>query len=191
MKAPFNYIISTTHRYNNTTDSGLVINTEITERDGEFVNRVGTVVGTPLMDGLNIPMGSKVIVHHNTFRRWYDVRGNERNGASFWNENEYIVDQDLIYAYDSGDGWVSCDRFAFIKPLEDRIGVLEHRRKFTGHVCIGNEFSPPVGSLIAYAPDSDYFFEIDGEKMYRVYIKDICILFNESKREEKADTSSF
>ena len=183
MRAPFNYIIFTENRYNNETESGLVINTEITERDGEFVNRVGTVVGTPLMDDLNIPMGSKVIVHHNTFRRWYDVRGNVKNGSAFWSENQYVVNQDSIYGYDSGYGWKSCEGYTFIKPLEDRTGLLETRRKYTGYVCIGNDSSPPVGSLIAFTPDSEYFFEIDGEKMYRVFTRDICIQFNELKED--------
>ena len=188
MKAPFNYIIYTEHRYNNETDSGLVINTEITERDGEFVNRVGTVVAAPIHDMLYIPVGSKVIVHHNIFRRWYDVRGIEKNGSAFWSENEYIVGQESIYAYDSGDGWVSCDEFVFIDPLEDRTGLLNTRRPYVGYIHIGNDKSPPVGAKIAFTPNSEYFFEIDGKRLYRVYLKDICILFNESKEEETADT---
>ncbi len=190
MRAPFNYIISTEKRYNNETESGLVLNTEITERDGEFVNRVGKVIATPIHDELDIPIGSKVIVHHNVFRRWYDMRGREKNGSAFWSESEYIVNQDSIYAYDSGEGWISCDKYCFVKPLEDRIGLLEHRRKFTGYIAIGNDKNPPVGSKIAFAPDADYFFEIDGEKLYRVFTRDICILFNEHKEEERANSQS-
>ncbi len=188
MRAPFNYILFTENRYNNETESGLVINTEITERDGEFVNRVGEVVGTPLMDYLNIPMGAKAIVHHNVFRRWYDVRGKERNGAAFWDENHYIVSQDQIYGYDSGDGWVSCDEFCFVEPIEGWHGSLERRKQYLGHIAIGNDKSLPVGSKIAFTPDSEYVFYIDGKKLYRVYIRDICIEFNESKEETTADT---
>ena len=190
MRAPYDYIVYTDKRYNNESESGLILNSEITERDGEFVNRVGTVVGTPLDDIHNIPMGSKVIVHHNIFRRWYDVRGNEKNGSAFWDENHYIVNQDLIYGYDSGDGWVSCDKFCFVKPLEDRYGLLEQRRAYRGTIAIGNKFSPPVGAEIAFTPDSEYTFYIDHEKLYRVYIKDICILFNGLKEKETADTES-
>ncbi len=181
MRAPTNYIIFTEKRYNNETDSGLIVNTEITERDGEFVNRVGTVIAPPLYDKLNIPEGSKVIVHHNVFRRWYDVRGKERNGGAFWSENTYIVDQDMIYGYDSGDGWVSCDRYCFVKPIEDRYGLLETRRQYTGTIAIGNDHCPPKGSKIAFTPDSEYFFEIDGEKLYRVFVHDLAILFNEEE----------
>ena len=190
MKAPYNYIVHTDKRYVNESESGLIVNTEITERDGEFVNRVGTVVAAPIYDELNIPVGSKVIVHHNTFRRWYDVRGNEVNGSAFWNENEYVVNQDSIYAYDSGDGWVSCDKYCFVKPIEERTGLLEERRNYYGIIAIGNDKSPPVGSKIAYTPNSEYTFYIDHEKLYRVYINDNCVLFNGLKEKETADTES-
>ena len=188
MRAPYNYIIYTENRYNNETSSGLVVNTEITERDGEFVNRVGEVVGTPLMDDLNIPMGAKVIVHHNVFRRWYDVRGNEKNSRGYWDENRYIVDPEQLYAYDTGDGWKSLPRFCFVKPLEIRTGALENRQECVGHIVIGNENSPPVGSKVAYRPDCEYTFYIDEVKLYRVYLNDICILLNEHKEEETTVT---
>ncbi len=190
MRTPFNYIIFTENRYNNETESGLVINTEITERDGEFVNRVGKVVGTPLMDNLNIPMGSNVILHHNVFRRWYDMRGNEKNGSAFWNDQEYIVNQDSIYAYDSGDGWISCDKYCFVKPIHDRYGALNERRNYIGTIAIGNDKTPPVGSKIAYTPNSEYLFYLDGERYYRVFLRDICILFNEHKEEERTNSQS-
>ena len=47
MQALFDYIISTENRYNNVVDvddKKLVVNTEITERDYMFVNRIGKVV---------------------------------------------------------------------------------------------------------------------------------------------------
>jgi len=50
MQSLFNYIISTKNRYNNKVNIGdkeLIINTEVTERDYVFVNRIGTVVNTP------------------------------------------------------------------------------------------------------------------------------------------------
>lgn len=51
MKSLYNYIISTNDRYNNKTSvdgKELILNTEITERDYEFVNRIGTVISTPI-----------------------------------------------------------------------------------------------------------------------------------------------
>ena len=48
-----------------------------------------------MITGESIPenkeIGDEVILHHNVFRRWYDIRGNEKNSAAFLSENDYIV----------------------------------------------------------------------------------------------------
>ena len=84
MKSLYNYIISTNNRYDNkkaVEDKELILNTEITERDYHFVNRVGKVISTPINIKTPIKPGDDVIVHHNVFRRWFDVRGNEKNSS--------------------------------------------------------------------------------------------------------------
>jgi len=51
MKSLYNYIISTTNRYDNKVsidNKELILNTEVTERDYMFVNRIGTVVNVPI-----------------------------------------------------------------------------------------------------------------------------------------------
>ena len=86
MKSLYNYIISTNDRYNNKTSvkgKELILNTEITERDYEFVNRIGTVISAPINIKTSIKPGDQVIVHHNVFRRWYDVKGKERNSGNY------------------------------------------------------------------------------------------------------------
>ena len=86
MQSLFEYIISTENRYNNKIDvdgKELVVNTEITERDYMFVNRIGKVLQTPVYNNSVIKKGDYVILHHNVFRRWIDVRGNEKNSSSF------------------------------------------------------------------------------------------------------------
>ena len=50
MKSLFNYIISTESRYNNKINvdqKELILNTQISERDYMFVNRIGVVVNEP------------------------------------------------------------------------------------------------------------------------------------------------
>jgi hypothetical protein len=90
MQSIFNYIISTNNRYNNKTVVGnkeLILNTEITERDYMFVNRIGVVENLPIAFKTNIREKDKVIVHHNVFRRWIDQSGSERDSANFLKEN--------------------------------------------------------------------------------------------------------
>ena len=71
MKGVNYFIIKTDNRYNNTVDvegKNLIINTEITEKDYEFVNRIATVVATPSRTTTSIVPGDRIIVHHNIFR---------------------------------------------------------------------------------------------------------------------------
>ena len=75
MQSLFDYIISTENRYNNVVnidEKKLIVNTEITERDHIFVNRIGTVCSCPLTGDTTIKEGDDVILHHNVFRKWYD-----------------------------------------------------------------------------------------------------------------------
>ena len=90
MQSLFEYIISTENRYNNIIDidgKELVVNTEITERDYVFVNRIGKVLKIPLYGNSIVNEGDEVIIHHNVFRRWIDMKGCEKNSSSFLNES--------------------------------------------------------------------------------------------------------
>ena len=37
------------------------------------------------------------MIHHNVFRRWYNVRGEEKNSKSYFKDNLYFVQQDQVY----------------------------------------------------------------------------------------------
>ena len=108
MRSLYNYIISTNSRYDNKVSVGskeLILNTEITERDYLFVNRIGTVINAPINIKTPIESGNEVIVHHNVFRRWYDVRGNERNSGNYIKEDTYTVSEEQIFAYKQNGKW--------------------------------------------------------------------------------------
>ena len=64
MQSLFDYIISTHNRYNNTVNINhkkLIVNTEITERDFEFVNRVGKVLSIPKSNNCIIKEGDEAV----------------------------------------------------------------------------------------------------------------------------------
>ena len=111
MNTIYNLIVTTGNRYNNAVDvegKELIVNTEVTERDAEFVNRIATVIGTPLAIHTPIEEGDEVIVHHNVFRRWYDVRGEEKNSSSYIDEGRYKIDPDQVFAYRKPGGeWIA------------------------------------------------------------------------------------
>ena len=118
MRSIQNYIISCNNRYNNSKkieDKELILNTEITERDYQFVNRIGIIKSTPLYIKTPAEIGDEVILHHNVFRRWYDIRGNEKNSAAFLSENDYIVSPEEVFAYKRNNEWRCFDQFCFVQ----------------------------------------------------------------------------
>jgi len=190
MRAIHDFIIETDNRYNNTVDvdgAELVVNTEITERDAQFVNRIGTVVAVPTAREVAIQVGDKVVVHHNVFRRWYDMKGKEKNCGSFINENQYIVSEDQVFAYKRGDEWKACLRYCFVKPIKDD---SEWRETMYKHLQGELVFTDPYldelgikpGTIVGFTPDSEYEFTIDDQLLYRIYSTQITIEYEEMHR---------
>ena len=119
MRSIYNYIISCDNRYNNSKqidNKELILNTEIFNH--QHVNRIGIICSTPLANPLNLKEGDKVLLHHNVFRRWHNVKGVEKNSRSYLKEGEYIISQDQIFMYDKGDSWQAVEGFTFVKPLK-------------------------------------------------------------------------
>ena len=104
--------------YNNSKkvdDKELILNTEVYNH--QYVNRLAKVIATPLLFQSPINVGDEVIVHHNIFRRWHDVKGRERNSRSYWKEDKYLISIDQVYLYKK-DNWTAMPGFSFIKPLK-------------------------------------------------------------------------
>ena len=84
MKSVYNFVVTPIgERYNNTKkvgDSELILNTEIFNH--QYVNRKASVISTPIISDTDIQAGDDVIVHHNVFRRWHNVKGIEKNSKS-------------------------------------------------------------------------------------------------------------
>ena len=191
MQSLFDYIISTENRYNNTVDvegKELVVNTEVTERDYMFVNRIGKIVKLPLYNNSELKENDEVIVHHNVFRRWIDVEGIQKNSSSFLNENEYLVSDDQIFAYKRNNKWRSLPNFCFVKPLykkdkwalktdENLLGILT----YSNHKL--NQLGVSVGDVVGFTPDSEYEFNIEGEKLYRIFSHHITIKYGTKERQ--------
>ena len=79
MKGVFDFVIMPKEdRYNNTKavgDKELIINTEL--QNHNFVSRIGIVMATPNPNPTGVREGDEVILHHNVFRRFRDIRGEE------------------------------------------------------------------------------------------------------------------
>ncbi len=184
MRSPFNYIIETDSRYNNKIDVDgveLVVNTEITERDAIFVNRVGRIVATPIYShNGHLPVGSEVIVHHNVFRRSVGMDGKEKNSGSYLSENKYLVFDDQIFAIKRDSEWEACNGYCFVAPLENEdTWINSNEQLLTGTMIYPDkalkEQGVAKGDKVGFTPNSEYEFTIDGNKYYRILSNHINI----------------
>ena len=176
-------------RYNNSKkigDKELVLNTEIYNH--QFVNRLAKVIATPLLFQSPINVGDEVIVHHNVFRRWHDVKGREKNSRSYWKENKYFISKDQIYLYKK-DNWIAMPGYSFIKPLKAiNKYSIENERPLVGIVKY-SDGSFNKEELVGFTPSSEYEFVINGERLYRVLNKFITIKYEYQGNEKEYNPS--
>ena len=187
MKAYKDFIVSPIGgRYNNSKkidDKELILNTEIFNH--QYVNRLAKVIATPLLFSSPINVGDEVIVHHNVFRRWHDVKGRERNSRSYWKENKYLVTEDQIFLHNKK----ATPGYSFIKPLKTIDSFNnEDERPLIGIVKYSDgTFNKE--ELVGFDPVSTYEFIIDGERLYRVLNKFITIKYEYQGNEEEYNPS--
>ena len=191
MKAPFDFVIEPKgSRYSNVKkvgESELILNTEIFNH--EFVNRQATVKATPTAYDTSIQPGDTVIVHHNVFRRWHDMKGREKNSRSYFNENTYLVKEDQIYLYKNNEDWKACEGFCFVQPIKstDKFNV-DTEQPLKGIVKY-TDGSVDKGELVGFTPNSEYEFVFDKQRLYRVYSKFITIKYEYKGDEEEYNPS--
>ena len=102
MNTVFNYIIKPVDdkRYKNTKavgDKELIVNTD--NFNHNYVNRFAKVVGKPKHIESSIEIGDLIVVHHNVFRRWKDMRGKEKDSKSYYKDDMWFVNNDQIFLY--------------------------------------------------------------------------------------------
>jgi len=190
MKAYKDFIVSPIgERYNNYKKVGkkeLILNTEIYNH--QFVNRLAKVIATPLLFQSPISVGDEVIVHHNVFRRWHDVKGREKNSRSYWKEDKYLISKDQIFLYKKEE-YKTLPGFSFIKPLKaiDSFNI-EDERPLVGIIKY-SDGTFNSGELVGYIPRMQCEDFINGERLYRIMNKFITIKYEYQGNEEEYNPS--
>ena len=182
-------------RYDNTKKVGdvdLILNTEIFTHKNVSNNAI--VVGLPKNKKTDIQVGDEVIIHHNVFRRWHDVRGKEQNSRSFFTEDKYFVSDDQLYIYKHNEEWKSLDDYCFVKPIaNDDMFSLEKEKPLVGIVKYSNDILESVGikvgDKVGFVPNSEFEFVIDGERVYRVRTNVITIKYEHEGEEREYNPS--
>ena len=191
MKAPFDFVIEPKgNRYNNTTKVGtseLILNTEVYNH--QFVNRQAIVKSVPTAFETEIKPGDTVVVHHNVFRRWHDVKGREKNSRSFFNENTYLVKEDQIFLHKTNKKWKPLKGYSFVQPIKDRVFLGVDKEQSCVGIVKYTDGSFEKGDLVGFTPFSEYEFIINGKRLYRVMNKFITIKYEYQGNEEEYNPS--
>ena len=186
MKSVYNFVVTPKgERYNNKkkVDGGeLILNTEIFNH--QYINREAIVMSTPMIGDTDIKPGDTVVVHHNIFRRWHIVRGEEKNSKSYFDEKTYFINQDQIFLYKRKSKWRAPKGYCFIQPIKDTDQFnIEVEKPLVGIVKY-SDGTVNTGDLIGVCPNSKYEFIIDGQRLYRVLSNLITIKYEYQGNEE-------
>lgn len=165
----------------------LLLNTEV--QNHQYTSRHGIVTALPIAESTNINVGDEVIIHHNVFRRFRDIKGNEKNSKAYYNEKQFFVQPDQVYAYKRDGNWMCVDGFCFVKPIKSKNKLsIENEELLKGIVKYSSDKSYE-GNLIGFAPSSEYEFNIEGERLYRIPLKRITIKYEYQGDEEEYNPS--
>jgi len=192
VKGIYNFIIKPKQtRYNNIKkigDKELIINTDNFQH--QHVSREAIVISTPKSVKTDIKPGDEIIVHHNIFRRYTDVRGDEKDSKSYYKDNMYFAFIDQIYAYKRNEDWIPLDQYCFVKPIKpySRLSINKEE-PLIGIIKYTNKNLPKSGSLVGFTPNSEYEFIINNERLYRVRKQDIAIKYEYQGKEEEYNPS--
>jgi len=191
MKPLYDYVIQPLgERYNNSIEVGdsksLILNTEIFNHG--YINRKAIIISTPIDNIYNLQEGQEVIVHHNIFRRWHNIKGIEKNSRGFLNEGEYLASPDQIYMYKTIT-WECISGYTFVKPLKNKdVFSLNPEQPLVGIVKYSDGTFLPT-QLVGFSPGDEFEFVIEGERLYRVMNRFINIEYEYKGNEEEYNPS--
>ena len=192
MKSLYNFIVKPfENRYDNIRSvdgNELIINTNI--ENHIYVSKKAVVVSTPTAFKTKIKPGDEVYVHHNVFRRYYDIRGNEKDSSKKFKDDLYFVCIDQIYMYNLKPNLNYC----FVSPVKEtsflstqkekeHFGILKYSNSSLERLGI------KPGQLVVFTPNSEFEFIIEGERLYCMKSNDIAITHEYKGNEEEYNPS--
>jgi len=199
MKSVYNFVVKPKgERYNNTKklDGGeLILNTEIYNH--QYVNREAIVISTPIIGDTDIKPGDTVVVHHNVFRRWHNVKGIEKNSRAYFDEDTYLISDDQIFLYKrptrwsrfKESQWITPKGYCFVIPLKATDQFNTESEKPLQGIVKYSDGTVEVGDLVGFRPSSEYEFIVDGERLFRVLSNFITIKYEHQGNEEEYNPS--
>ena len=196
MKSLYDFIAEPLgERYTNTLKIGeqeLVLNSNI--ESFKFVNRLAKVIEVPLAFNTPIKKGDIIVVHQNIFRRYYDMQGKQKNGRSYFKDNQYFVNLDQIYLYKNKNKWHTINDRCFIKPIKNTDTFsIKKEQPCVGILKIGNNTLEALkinpGDKVGFKPGFEWEFIIDNERLYCMKSNDIVIKYGNKENQAEYNPS--
>jgi|TARA_S200002703_G_scaffold111517_1_gene97141 hypothetical protein len=188
MQSPYSFIVRPLKgkRYDNEKKIGDIdFIISVSKEDHKSSNRFAQVISVPISYKGEIKIGDILLVHHNVFKFYYDMQGIEKSGKSFFRNDLFFIDPDQFFLYYNGSEWRSHSKYCFVKPVPVKLSYLNKtgkeepligRMKFINNQL--EKLGVKVGDEISFTPDSEYEFNVDGEKLYRMYTENITMVLN-------------
>jgi hypothetical protein len=183
MKSPFYFIVKPLKgsRYDNKKEiGGVEIITSVSKEDHKHSNRFGVVEELPLGYNGPIKKGDLLLVHHNVFKFYYDMKGRERSSHNFFKDDLFFVDDDQYFMFYDGVSWKAHGKYCFVAPIPKKEYFLDkpgNEEPLIGVLRFSNDelksFGYSEGDEVLFEPDSEYEFVVNGEKLYRMFTKNI------------------
>ena len=191
MNSLYQFIITPVgERYKNKINIGnkeLIINSTISNH--KFINREARVISTPLNYKTNIKKGDKIIVHHNLFRRYYNMQGKSVNSSKYFTKNLYFAYPSQIYLYYKNNKWNTHENYCFVKPVIENQEIVKN----TGILKYGNNslkiLNINPGDLVGFKPLREFEFIIDDELLYCMESNDIVIKYEHKTNQKEYNPS--
>jgi hypothetical protein len=184
MKSLYDFIIKPLgDRYENEIkigDKTLVLNTKI--ESFKSVNNLAVVIETPKAFKTSIQKGDIVLIHHNVFRVFYDMKGVKKNSRSYFKDDLYFCAVDQIYLYKNTEDWKSFGDRCFVMPLKNEdILTNDKEQKLIGILKYGNNSLKALninpGDVVGFTPNSEWDFIVDEQRVFCMKSNDIVIKY--------------
>lgn len=182
MNSVYEFIIKPVgNRYSNELtvgDKKLIVNSSISNH--KFVNREAEIVALPLAFKTKLKVGDRVIVHHNLFRRYYNMKGKSVNSTKYFKDDLYFASLNQIYMKKTKDSWETLNEYCFIKPIVNKSSSsLKKLKQCVGIVKYGNNTLEALKihkeDLVVFKKNREFEFLINNEVVYCMESNDILL----------------
>tara|TARA_R110002012_G_scaffold106015_1_gene247198 strand:+ start:664 stop:1239 length:576 start_codon:yes stop_codon:yes gene_type:complete len=189
MRSPTQFIVRPVggRRYDNITKYGDVeFITSSSQEDHKVSNRHAEVLNTPVGYCGDIAVGDTLLVHHNVFKKYYDMKGRAKSGPCHFRDDIFMVEPDQFFLYKKDKKWHTHSRYCFVRPLNNENCSIfnmnienNNHQHLIGQLVYSNKELDALGlkegDTVAFQPHSEYEFKVDDEVLYRMFTKNICI----------------